>query len=76
VLSRADHSLVVFNQFGEIVNFTSLDKTTFSDPSAMTFKKSGDLVITDGNLMNPTVIQVKWNKLFQSKAGHGLIFGR
>jgi len=76
VLSRADHSLVVFNQFGEIVNFTSLDKTTFSDPSAMTFKKNGDLVITDGNLMNPTVIQVKWNKLFQSKAGHGLIFGR
>jgi len=76
VLSRADHSLAVFNQFGEIVNFTSLDKTMFSDPSAMTFKKSGDLVITDGNLMNPTVIQVKWNKLFQSKAGHGLIFGR
>jgi hypothetical protein len=76
VLSRGDHSLVVFNQFGEIVNFTSLDKTTFSNPSAMTFKKNGDLVITDGNMMNPTVIQVKWNKLFQSKAGHGLIFGR
>jgi 6-phosphogluconolactonase (cycloisomerase 2 family) len=76
VLSRADHSLVVFNQFGDIVNFTSLDKTTFSNPSAMTFKKNGDLVITDGNMMNPTVIQVKWNKLFQSKSGHGLIFGR
>jgi hypothetical protein len=42
VLSRGDHSLVVFNQFGEIVNFTSLDKTTFSNPSAMTFKKNGD----------------------------------
>ena len=76
VLSQADRTLVVFNQFGEIVNFTSLNKTTFSNPSAMTFKKNGDLVITDGNLMNPTVIQVKWNKLFQSKAGHGLIFGR
>ncbi|MFM6935358.1 MAG: hypothetical protein ACKOXP_07930 [Flavobacteriales bacterium] len=76
ILSSADHSLVVFNQFGEIVNFTSLDKATFTNPSAMTFKKNGDLVITDGNLMNPTVIQVKWNKLFQSKSGHGLIFGR
>jgi hypothetical protein len=76
VLSSTDHSLVVFNQFGEIVNFTSLDKNTFSHPSAMAFKKNGDLLITDGNLMNPTVIQVKWNKLFQSKSGHGLIFGR
>lgn len=76
ILSGSDHSLVVFNQFGEIVNFTTLDKNTFSHPSAMTFKKNGDLVITDGNLMNPTVIQVKWNKLLQSKNGHGLIFGR
>lgn len=76
ILSGSDHSLAVFNQFGEIVNFTTLDKNTFSHPSAMTFKKNGDLVITDGNLMNPTVIQVKWNKLLQSKNGHGLIFGR
>jgi hypothetical protein len=76
ILSGSDHSLVVFNQFGKIVNFTTLDKNTFSHPSAMTFKKNGDLLITDGNLMNPTVIQVKWNKLLQSKNGHGLIFGR
>ena len=76
VLSSVDHTLVVLDQFGKVVNFTTLDKTTFSNPSAMTFRPNGDLLITNGNLMNPTVIQVKWNKLFQSKSGHGLIFGR
>ena len=76
VLSSVDHTLVVLDQFGKVVNFTTLDKITFSNPSAMTFRPNGDLLITNGNLMNPTVIQVKWNKLFQSKAGHGLIFGR
>lgn len=76
VLSSKDRSLAVFNHFGKIVNFTFLDQATYATPKAMTFHPNGDLVLTNSDLMNPSVIRVKWNRLFQSKANHGLIFGR
>jgi hypothetical protein len=76
VLSSEDRSLAVFNHFGQVVNFTVLDQEIYSTPRAMTFHANGDLVLTNSDLMHPTVVRVKWNKLFQSKANHGLIFGR
>ncbi len=76
VLSSQDRSLAVFNQFGQIVNYTVLNQELFTSPKAMTFHPSGDLLLTNSDLMNPSVVRIKWNKLFQSKANHGLIFGR
>ncbi len=75
VLSTMDRSLAVYNQFGQVVNFTTLDEELFSQPKAMTFFPNGDLLLTNSDLKNPSVVRVKWNKLFQSKASHGLIFG-
>lgn len=75
VLSSVDRSLAVFNQFGQVVNFTTLNESLFSQPKAMTFFPNGDLLLTNSDLKNPSVVRVKWNKLFQSKANHGLIFG-
>jgi hypothetical protein len=75
VLSTIDRSLAVYNQFGQVVNFTILNEELFSQPKAMTFFPNGDLLLTNSDLKNPSVVRVKWNKLFQSKASHGLIFG-
>ncbi len=75
VLSCVDRSLAVYNQFGQVVNFTTLSQELFSQPKAMTFFPNGDLLLTNSDLKNPSVVRVKWNKLFQSKATHGLIFG-
>jgi hypothetical protein len=76
VLSTDDRSLVVFNQFGEVMNFTTLNAVLFSKPTGMTFQDNGDLLITNSDLMRPTIIRLKWNKLYQSLSGHGIIFGR
>ncbi len=75
ILSSSDRSLVVYNQFGQVVNFTTLNEELFSQPKAMTFYPNGDLLLTNSDLKNPSIVRVKWNKLFQSKANHGLIFG-
>lgn len=76
VLSSDDRSLVVFNQFGEVKNFTTLDAVLFSKPTGMTFQDNGDLLITNSDLVHPTIVKLNWNKLYQSLAGHGIIFGR
>lgn len=75
ILSSENRSLVVYNQFGQVVNFTTLSEELFSQPKAMTFFPNGDLLLTNSDLKNPSVVRVKWNRLFQSKATHGLIFG-
>ena len=66
----------MYNQFGEVVNFTSLDASIFSKPTGMTFQENGDLLISNSELLNPSIVKLKWNKLYQSLEGHGLIFGR
>jgi hypothetical protein len=76
VLSSADRSLVVYNQFGQVVNYTVLNQEIFVNPKAMTFYPNGDLLLTNSDMKNPSIVRIKWNKLFQSKANHGLIFGR
>ena len=76
VLSSTDRSLVVYNQFGQVVNFTTLDAHLFSKPTGMTFQDNGDLLITVSDLIRPSIVRLKWNKLYQSLSGHGLIFGR
>jgi hypothetical protein len=76
VLSSDDRSLVVYNQFGEVVNFTTLNAKLFSKPTGMTFQDNGDLLITVSDLMRPSIVTLKWNKIYHSLAGHGIIFGR
>jgi hypothetical protein len=76
VLSSDDRTLVVYNQFGDVVNFTVLDAMIFSKPTGMTFQENGDLLITVSDLMRPSIVRLKWNKLYQSLSGHGIIFGR
>lgn len=75
VLSGSDRSIVVFDQNGTIQNFAILDKSYFPNPSGMTFSKTGDLLISNSDLMNNSVVRVAWNKLYQSKKGLGLVFG-
>jgi len=76
ILSSKDNSLVVYNQFGSIVNYTVLDKSIFNRPTAMTFQENGDLLITNSSLMHPSIVKLKWNKLFQTMSHQGLIFGK
>lgn len=76
VLSSADRSLAVYNQFGQVVNYTVLNEEIYVNPQAMTFYPNGDLLLTNSDLKNPSIVRIKWNKLFQSKENHGLIFGR
>ncbi len=76
ILSSTDRSLIVYNQFGEIVNYTTLDSSIFPKPTGMTFQENGDLLISNSELLNPSIVKLKWNKLYQSLEGHGLIFGR
>ena len=67
ILSSENRSIVVFNQFGEVQNLIFLDEKLVSNPKAMTFHPSGDLLISNSDLMSPAIVRLKWNKIFQSK---------
>ena len=67
ILSSENKSIVVFNQFGEVQNLIFLDEKLASNPKAMTFHPSGDLLISNSDLMSPAIVRLKWNKIFQSK---------
>ena len=75
ILSSIDKSMAVFNQFGELVNFAILSGGKFTNPTGMSFNTFGDLFISNNDLLNNSIVQVNWNKLFQKKANHSLIFG-
>ena len=75
ILSSIDKSLAVFNQFGELVNFAILTGRQFSNPTGMNFNNFGDLFISNNDLLNNSIVRVNWNKLFQNKESHSLIFG-
>lgn len=76
ILSGIDHSLVVFNQYGDILNYSELDPNIFPNPSGLAFTDSGDILISNEDMMKNSIVRVSWNKLFQSKQGKGLVFGR
>lgn len=76
ILSGIDKALVVFDQFGEIKNFTELDPSLFPNPSGLAFADNGDLLISNEDFMKNSIVRIPWNKLWQSKGGKGLIFGR
>ena len=67
ILSSENRSIVVFNQFGEVQDLFFLDEKLVSNPKAMTFHPSGDLLISNSDLMSPAIVRLKWNKIFQSK---------
>ena len=67
--------MAVYNQFGELVNFAILTGRQFSNPSGMNFNTFGDLFISNNDLLNNSIVRVNWNKLFQNKESHSLIFG-
>jgi hypothetical protein len=67
ILSSENRSIVVFNQFGEVQDLFFLDEKLVSNPKAMTFHPSGDLLISNSDLMSPAIVRLKWNKIFHSK---------
>jgi hypothetical protein len=67
ILSSENRSIVVFNQFGEVQDLFFLDEKLVSNPKAMTFHPSGDLLISNSDLMSPAIVRLKWNKIFLSK---------
>lgn len=73
ILSSENRSIVVFNQFGEVENLIFLDEKLVSNPKAMTFHPSGDLLISNSDLMSPAIVRLKWNKIFQSKNRYELV---
>ncbi len=76
ILSAIDHSLVVFNQFGVITNYSELDSGLFPNPTGLTFAQNGDLLISNEDFLKNSIVRISWNKLWQSKGGKSLIFGR
>ena len=50
ILSSENRSIVVFNQFGEVQDLFFLDEKLVSNPKAMTFHPSGDLLISNSDL--------------------------
>lgn len=73
ILSLENRSIVVFNQFGEVIDIKILDEKLVSNPRAITFHSSGDLLISNSDLMSPAIVRIKWNKLFHSNTTHGLV---
>ena len=76
ILSAVDHSLVVFDQFGVITNYSELDSGLFPNPTGLTFAQNGDLLISNEDYIKNSIVRISWNKLWQSKGGKGLVFGR
>ena len=76
ILSGMDRSLIVFDQFGVIKNYSALDDTLFPNPTGLTFAQNGDLLISNEDLIKNSIVRISWNKLWQSKGGKGLVFGR
>ncbi|MEN9700147.1 MAG: hypothetical protein RLZZ301_1345 [Bacteroidota bacterium] len=75
MLSSKGQSIAVFSQSGQLVNFTQLDTRVLSNPCALAFRPNGNLLISNGDALRPSVIELKWNKLLQSKNSK-VIFGR
>ena len=76
VLSAKNRSIVIYNQFGEIINLVFLDEKQFSNPTAMTFHSSGDILISNSDLMSPAIVRCKWNRLFLKNPGSNLLLSR
>ena len=73
ILSSENRSIVVFNQFGEVADIKILDEKLLSNPTAITFHSSGDLLISNSDLMSPAIVRINWNRLFHSNPTHGLV---
>ena len=73
ILSSENRSIVVFNQFGDVIDIKILEDKLVSNPRAITFHPSGDLLISNSDLMSPAIVRIKWNKLFHSNTTHGLV---
>ena len=73
ILSSENRSIVVFNQFGEVADIKILDEKLLSNPTAITFHSSGDLLISNSDLMSPAIVRIKWNKIFYSNPTYGLV---
>ena len=73
ILSSENRSIVIFNQFGEVADIKILDEKLLSNPTAITFHPSGDLLISNSDLMSPAIVRIKWNKIFYSNPTHGLV---
>ena len=76
ILSAIDRSLIVFDQFGDIQNYSELDPSLFPNPSGIAFATNGDLLISNEDLIKNSIVRISWNKLWQTKGGKGLVFGR
>jgi len=76
ILSGTDRSLIVFDQFGVVKNYSELDASLFPNPTGLTFAQNGDLLISNEDLIKNSIVRISWNKLWQSKGGKGLVFGR
>lgn len=76
ILSGIDRSLIVFDQFGAILNYSELDSNLFPNPSGIAFAANGDLLISNEDLIKNSIVRISWNKLWQTKGGKGLVFGR
>lgn len=73
VLSSENRSIVIFDQFGKIINLVFLDEKQFSNPTAMTFHSTGDILISNSDLMSPAIVRCKWNRLFRKNPGNRLV---
>jgi hypothetical protein len=73
VLSDTDHSIAIFNQFGEVVGFFVLNPMQFGQPKSLSFQPNGDLLISTCFGSNCNIAKVSWKKMNAKKANQNAL---
>jgi len=68
IISAVDHTMIVIDKAGKIMNYMMLDPVMFNKPEGITFLENGDFIITnEGQLGIPTLLKFTWQKLETNK---------
>ena len=67
VLSDKDHSVAIYNQFGEVVGFFVLNPMQYGQPKSLSFQPNGDLLISTCFGSNCNIARISWKKTTAKK---------
>lgn len=60
-------AILTLDQQGNFLSYQQIDAQQISQPRVLSFDKTGDLLLTDGSVLHPVILKVKWQKKISQK---------
>jgi hypothetical protein len=60
-------SILTLDQQGNFLSFQNIDLQQISQPRVLSFDLIGDLLLTDGSVLHPVILKVRWQKMLPKK---------